>query len=353
MAKHIIISVILFLLVQKGLAQNVSPAQDSTLNNLVHPEGYITCKIGKLGAVKKYGNGKQSMILVPGLGFGSDVYKDIITHYRKDFTVYAITPAGFGGTPAPPMPDSSVTYSQLTWTNGIVTGILNLIEKEKLNKPIIVGHFVTGTQVALNFALEHSDKIGRVVIISGSPYRYYAGIKDGQYNDWEHELIYTPKQRSKVVEAYWAPKWFKTVTKKTWDDNMWTPDDYCKDSTIGIQLFRTSANVPVQVMIRYLIEWMAYDSSPRYKELKTPILILTPDFKELLTPSDTGNIQSCKNAEAKQYLKYFHQVAWQPAKNSGNPMFQFQTVSDTRIYMWLDNPKMFYKAINKFLRLDY
>ncbi len=349
MAKHIFISLIFFLLFQNAFAQNIFPAQDSSLNNLILPREYITCKIGELGDVKKYGDGKQSMILIPGLGFGREVFKDFITHYGKDFTIYAITPAGFAGTPAPPIPDTSITYAQLTWTNGIVTGILNLIEKEKLNKPIIVAHFVTATQVALNLAINYPDKIGKVVIISGSPYRYYPGMKDGQYNDWQNEKVYTAKQRANLVEAYWAPKWLKTVTKKTWDDNMWTSEDYSKDSNIGNQLFKTSADVPVQVMIRYLIEWMTYDVSQKYKELKIPTLILTPDFRELLTPSDSANKESCKSAEAKQYLKYFHQVSWQKAKDSGNPMFQFQIVPDSGIFMWYDNPKNVYQFINTFL----
>ncbi|CAN5644117.1 hypothetical protein BH11BAC1_BH11BAC1_09670 [soil metagenome] len=350
MAKHIFISVTIFLLIQNAFGQNVSSIQDSSLNNLVHPEGYITCKTGELGTVKRYGSSKKCMILIPGLGFGESVWKDFIIHYQKEFTIYAITPAGFAGTPAPPMPDSAIPYSQLTWTNGIVTGILKLIEMEKLNKPIIVAHFVTATQVTLNLALNYIDKIGKVIIISGSPYRYYASQKNGQWNDWEHENKLTREQRSNLVEKYWAPQWFKTVTKKTWDENMWTPEDFCKDSTIGNQLFKTSANVPVQIMIRYLIEWMAYDVSSRYKELKTPTLILTPDFRKLLASADTTNIESCKNVAAKQYLKYFHQLAWAAAKSSGNPLIQLSEIPDSGIFMWHDNPQLFFKAINKFIK---
>ncbi|MBK9985222.1 MAG: hypothetical protein IPP15_23210 [Saprospiraceae bacterium] len=44
----------------------------------------------------------------------------------------------------------------MPWTNGIETGIINLIEKENLHKPIILAHFVTGTQVALNLAHDWS-----------------------------------------------------------------------------------------------------------------------------------------------------------------------------------------------------
>lgn len=340
----------IFLMKQNLVSQIVIPVQDSTLNNLIHPKDYITCKPGELGTVKKIGTAKQTMILIAGLGFGDDGFDNLINHFKKEYTIYAVTPAGFGGTPAPPMPDTSVKYAEQTWTNGIATGVLHLIEKEKLKNPVIVAHFVTGTQVALSLALNHPGKIGKIIIIGGSPYRYYAGQKDGLYNDWINEKIYTPQQRAKLVEVYWAPKWFKTVTKKTWDDNMWTPDDYCKDKATGNKFFKASAKVPVQVMIRYLIEWMAYDVSEKYAALKVPTLILVPDFKELLTVSDSTDKESCKSAAAKQYLKYFHQVAWHKAEESSNPLIQIQTIPDTRIFMWYDNPKAVYSSIKNFIR---
>ncbi|MEO6668857.1 MAG: alpha/beta hydrolase [Ferruginibacter sp.] len=337
-----------FFLFQGTYAQSISTGQDSNLNNLVHPKDYVTCKPGDLGAIKKIGNASQSMIFIAGLGFGNEDYRTLINHYKKYFTIYEVTPAGFAGTPAPPMPDTSVKYSQLTWTNGIVTGVINLIEKEKLKNPIIVAHFLTATQAALNLAVSYPDKISKLIIISGSPYRYYPGFKDGQFNDWANERIYTPEQRGKLVEAYWAPKWFKTVTKKTWDENMWTPDDYTKKSINGNQLFKKAADVPLQVMIRYLIEWMAYDASEKYKQLKVPTLILIPDFKDQLTIRDTSDKESCTNVRAKQYLKYFHQVSWQKAVEAKNPLIEIQTIPDTRIFMWYDNPKAVYNLIGYF-----
>ncbi|MEO6039759.1 MAG: alpha/beta hydrolase [Saprospiraceae bacterium] len=349
MAKQRFLLFCLLFLAHRPFAQNALPAQDPGLNNLVHPKGYLAGKIGALGAVKKYGHAPKSMILLPGLGFGAEVFDAFIRHYKKTFTLYLITPAGFAGTPAPPMPDSAVTYAQLSWTNSLVNGILALMEKEKITRPVIVAHFVTATQVALQLAANHPDKIGKVIILSGSPYRYYPSQKNGQWDDWVNEQKLSPEQRTKLVEDFWAPQWFKTVTKKTWDDNMWTPDDYCRDPATGKQLFQSSAEVPLPVMIRYLLEWMAYDPNPQYRTLRTPTLVLLPDFKNLLTPTESSNVEVCKNVAAKQYLRYFHQVAWQSAKDSGNAFFQFQTVPDTRIFMWLDNPESVYQFINKFL----
>lgn len=324
--------------------------QDSTLNNLVHPAGYASCFIGELGSVKKYGKGSSSMILVSGLGFGANVFDDFINHYQSQFSIFAVTPAGFGGTAAPAMPDTSVKYASLPWTNGIVTGILKLIEENKLQKPIIVAHFISGTQVALNLAMNHADKIGKVIIMGGSPYRYYGSPKANSPMDidWDKERIYTNEQRSKITELYVAPKWFKTVTKKTWDSFMWTPEDYCTDTIVGKKLVKQSAEVPLQIMVRYMIEWGAYDPNNNYNTIKVPTLILIPDFKGILDrdPKDT---LSCNRVSAKLYLKYYHQYPWHYAKESGNPLVKVQTIPGTRLFMWYDKPKETYLEIDHFI----
>jgi pimeloyl-ACP methyl ester carboxylesterase len=248
------------------------------------------------------------------------------------------------------MPDTSAKYADLSWTNDIVTGVLALIEKEHLRRPAIITHFVTGTQVSLHLALKHLDKIGKMVIIGGSPYRYFAHQITRDSMDWEHEKILTPDQRAKLMEIFFAPKWFKTVTKRTWNSNMWTPDDYCKDSIKGASLFKTSAEVPVQIMIRYLLEWMAFDVSAEYKNIKTPTLVLMPDFKDVLYSGDSANAQSCKAPANKIYLKYFHTgEIWRKAKDAQNPAFTFKTVPDTRLFMWYDQPKAVFSFINNFI----
>ena len=78
--------------------------QDSTLDNLVHAEGYETCELDTLGRITQVGTGSRDMILIAGAGFGGDIY-DAFMNSRKDrYAMYAITLPGFGGTAAPPMP---------------------------------------------------------------------------------------------------------------------------------------------------------------------------------------------------------------------------------------------------------
>ena len=67
------------------------------------------------------------------------------------------------------------------------------------------------------------------------PYRYYASHQNGLWTDWEHEYKLSPVQR-KSCRKILAPEWFKTITK-TWDENMWTPEDYCSDKNTGEAIF--------------------------------------------------------------------------------------------------------------------
>jgi pimeloyl-ACP methyl ester carboxylesterase len=345
--KAVLLMLLLVVAGQPASGQFDPSMQDSTLNNLVLPAGYRTCKPGELGEVRKSGSGKQSIILVAGLCFGGKSIEELAEHFESKFTVYTVTPAGFEGTPAPPMPDSGTPYHAMTWTNGIVTGILSLIQKEHLTKPTIVAHFVTGTQVGLLLALEHGDEIGKVIVIGGSPYRYYQSKdKDGGWTDWSHEYRLTPAQREKIIESYWGPRWFKTVTKKTWDDNMWTASDYCINEASGHRLFRASAETPLPVAIRYLMEWFAFDISERYRDIKNPLLALVPDFESMLPVGDSAATASCN----KLYLKYYHQASWRLAAESGNSLLTIREITNTRLFMWLDNPRGVYAEIDNFLQ---
>ena len=87
-------------------AQTVSRIvdQDPELNNLVDPPGYVTGELGALGRVERKGSGPQAMLLIPGLGFGGDVFDSFMPGFDDELTRYVVTLPGFGGTAAPPSP---------------------------------------------------------------------------------------------------------------------------------------------------------------------------------------------------------------------------------------------------------
>jgi hypothetical protein len=127
---------------------------------------------------------------------------------------------------------------------------------------------------------------------------------------------------------------------------MWTASDYCINEASGNRLFKASAETPLPVAVRYLMEWFAFDVSDRYKEIKVPVLALVPDFEKMLPVGDSAATASCN----KLYLKYYHQISWRPATESGNKLLTVREIPETRLFMWLDNPRAVFGAIDSFLQ---
>ncbi len=90
----LLLSVFLFLSTLT-LAQTTSI--DSLANNLIHASGYQTAPWGSL-PYQKTGNGKQSLLILPGWGFDGSVFHDFVRNNLSDYTVYLLTLPGYGTT---------------------------------------------------------------------------------------------------------------------------------------------------------------------------------------------------------------------------------------------------------------
>ena len=55
-----------------------SMTQDPTLDNLRLPGGTVTTPLGELGRVRTSGTGHKHMVLIPGLGFGDDIWTEFM-----------------------------------------------------------------------------------------------------------------------------------------------------------------------------------------------------------------------------------------------------------------------------------
>lgn len=124
-----------------------------------------TTPLGELGKFVKRGRGPVPMILIPPIGYDETVYEAFMTRNAERYTMYAVTPAGFGGTPPPPRPER-LDLERLIFWSGFEQAVLKLIAKEKLNKPVIAG-MVTGAYSAAHLALEHPEKFRAVVLLNG------------------------------------------------------------------------------------------------------------------------------------------------------------------------------------------
>lgn len=312
--------------------------QDPKRNNLVHPAGYRAAAPDALGGVKRLGEGEATMVLIPGAGFGGEVFDGFMETHREKFSMFAVTLAGFGGTAAPPMPAEGTSYGEQTWTRGARAALARLIEKDVLGAatdggvrpqpPIVVGHWLTGTQVALGLALERPDLVRAVVIISGVPKILPISFPEPP----------TLADRVALVDDVLAPRWFKTVTEETWHDNNFLPRDYALHDLRALQLWRLAARPSLPVWIRYLVEAWAQDVTLDLKRLEVPTLVLLPGFDD----------DFYAGPYKADYMRSFCIESWEGVAGMSDKL-EMRTVPGSRAFMMDDRPEELSQAIDSFL----
>jgi pimeloyl-ACP methyl ester carboxylesterase len=243
--------------------------------------------------------------------------------------MYAITIPGYGKTSAPPVPAPDVSFGDQYWNNGVVSGLVKLLAKERLHKPTIVGHFVQGTQLALRMAIDHPDKVGNVIILGG-PAKFVQMYKG------------TPQQypmRSTIayIDTAVAPGWFKTICKHDFDSGNYLPEIYSLDSVKALTLWKKAAAVPLPVIVRYLCEFFASDVTLELDKITCPVLVLRSGFADDVLHADINN-----------YVKPQFIDSWNDA-HAANPLITVKDIPDAASCIWKDAPGHVYAEIKQFL----
>lgn len=316
-----------------AMAQIPTPrvmTQDPALNNLVEPSGYQAGEPVALGAVVRRGpESAPPLILVPGFGFGGAAYDALAAMLAKDYRVFTVTLQGFGGTSAPRAPAESVSFGEQTWTLAAVSAIEKLIRDEGLEKPTVVGHWIGGTQIALQLAIRNPGRIRAVVVIAGAARMMVPGPRF-------EEFYGTLERRVRTIDTFMAPRWFKTVTRETWDDNNFLPQDYSANPVLGLRLWRMAAGPPLHVWVRYLCEFNAQDISRDLGKLSIPTLLLQPAAADLPDSIDTD------------YLQGFLHRSWE-GRIEGVSAIRTRMIPKSRVFTWVDQPSLVEEALNEFL----
>lgn len=137
------------------------------------PSSKKTSAPGQLGHVEKRGRGPVSMILIADAASDWTIYKTFMERHADRYTMYAVTLPGYGGTPPPPEPQS-FDPAATPWLDNAEQSLLKLIEKNRLNQPIVVGT-QAGVYLAARLAINHPEKLRSAVFINGA---VHAGVRD-------------------------------------------------------------------------------------------------------------------------------------------------------------------------------
>lgn len=307
-----------------------SMAQDPALNNLQHAAGVTPAPANSLGRVRRAGTGPRTMVLLPGLGFGDGIWTDFMERHGAKYTMYAVTLPGFGGTAPLAMPPDGSRYADRAWTVSAIAAVRDLLDRENIPRATIVAHWALATQIALQLALDHPDRIDAVVIIAGPLKSYYESVPG--------MLTWTAAQRAAYAEGM-GQKWFKTVTRQTWDDNNFMSYDYAIHPRRGLFLWRDAQAPALPVWIRYLLEFYTIDQSASLASLRVPTLVVRPGFDDPAFLPEPG----------LNYMRNLALDSWQGVEGTHQHL-RFVTIPHSRLFVMFDQPEALDRALDSFLK---
>jgi pimeloyl-ACP methyl ester carboxylesterase len=300
-------------------------------NNLRFPSDYKPLADNQPPLITKKGRGRETLILIPGVYSGNAAFDGFIARNQAQYKFYVVTPPGLNGTPARPLPPETTSYGEFPWTRRLERDIVDLIRREKLDKPVIVAHGFPGSLIAHDLAVRQPEALGGVIDIAVMPVQFFPSSQDPS-----RRTPAAPDERVKVVNESWVDKWFKFVTPETWETSNYPAAMFANDLDRAERVRQQIEAAPLPVKVRYLAEFMASDDTSQLANLSVPLLALRPGFDEKVL-ADPAN----------SWYKTSFQDSWDAlGKNS---RIQLLTVPNARALILDDQPKLTDDAIATFV----
>lgn len=269
-------------------------------------------QVGKL-TVQKHGDHGRPVILIPGLGSGAWVWKDTVKKLQGSHVVYVVTLAGFDGTP-PPASGNFMDQAQAS--------IVQLIRKDHLNKPVLVGHSL-GATLSLKLASQQPQLLGGVVAVDGLA--VFPGTQD------------MPRtQRPAMAAAMQARMNAATPAQFAAQQVQYMKNIGLRDPQQAQTYGKLSARSDPEATAQYMAEDFSLDFRDALKNAKLPILEISPynapDFA-------SGPM---KMSEAKK-------TAYYQSLLTNAPNAKVVSISPSRHFVMLDQPAKFQQVLDGFL----
>lgn len=225
----------------------------------------------------------KKLIFIHGWGVSSKIFGPLFYYLKNDFEIYAPDLPGFGDSPIN-KPMILKDYAEI---------INDFLEKNKIEKPIVVGHSFGGA-VATKLALLHPDSISKLVLVDTSAIRQ------------PRRKIILLKKFAYFLKPLLPKKIRKLILKILGYDKM----DYAKIESF--ELKETFKNV------------IAEDLKPYLSFIKSPTLVIWGE-KDAITPLSEGKLIAETIPDAKLAI----------IKNAGH-------------FAFLEKPEEFTKLIKEF-----
>lgn len=270
-------------------------------------------QVGTLSFVR-HGDHGRPVILIPGLQGGPWVWKDTIAQLEKNHVVYALTLAGFDGTPAPTKKTGLLDQADAS--------LLALITQQHIDRPVLVGHSLGGT-LALRFAGEHPALLAGVVAVDGLP--VFPGMErlDAAQRQAMAERMRT--QMAGMTPAQFAAAALAYMQKIG-----------VIDPQLAARYAPLNARSDIAASAEYAGEDMAADYRPLLPQAGVPILEISPYYSADFSQPPLQMSEAQKTAYYRSLL-------------AGAPHAKVVSIAPARHFVMLDQPEKFQQTLDAFL----
>ncbi len=264
----------------------------------------------EVGALKVEAQGTQgpAVILIPGLSSGPWVWRDAAPRLAKDHRVYLVTLPGFDGR----VPQTGVTFDTLR------ADLIALIEKEKLGKPVLVGHSLGGT-LALALATEHSDRISGVIAVDGLP--VFPGTESSP-------------DRKALADGIRAQFGGQTPKQYLAGQQMYMRTIGVLSEPLALELAALAARSDAGASADFAAQLMAMDLRPKLSKISVPVVVISP-FNE----PDFARI----GVDEARKTGYYRMLL------GGVGKLDVVSISPARHFVMFDQPEKFAEALDRAL----
>ncbi len=273
-----------------------------------------TSTVGTL-KVERHGDHGQPVILIPGLQGGPWVWQQAIERLQQDHVVYALTLAGFDGMPAPT--DGGNLFDRAD------ASLLQLIEQQKITKPVLIGHSLGGT-LALRFAGEHAELISGVVAVDGLP--IFPGM---ERVGAEQRQAMAAQMRTTMAAA--TPQQFQAQTLG------YMQKVGVIDPALAARYAPMNARSDVRASAQYMAEDLAADLRPGLQHASMPILEISPYY-------------AADFSQPPMQLSETQKTAYYQSLLANAPNAKVVSIAPSRHFVMLDQPAKFQQVLAAFLK---
>jgi pimeloyl-ACP methyl ester carboxylesterase len=267
--------------------------------------------------VDRYGSGEPAIILVPGLSCGPWEWESAIGALAPSHAVYAVTLAGSDGLApaAPPLLDKADA------------GLLQLIQGQHLNRPVLVGHSLGGL-LAIRFAEEHSDLLRGAVTIDGWPvFPTFVNLTPEQRTTTAHQTA----ERIRANKDFFAVGQQRALM------------DLITDPQNVTRVANLAGRSDPDATAEYLEEMLQADLRPALSSIKVPVLAMAP-VPANVPASWPDYIKAMTPDQLTQAIAQFD-----GSLMGGATTVNVVTIANSRHFATIDQPEAVDKALTDFL----